>query len=246
MPSLYCWGDRNIPYRVLDRTDDSVLVEIEGAKRTISLDKIKGWAKTGDRIRLRMGSFWSSGTVLDGSMLRVQLDSGGKAREIWKTHEMRSLYVPPEAQVGEIELQNACDFCINSTSTSIPSESVPMPALEDFEADEMAKLARRPSAVAQQYDLLEPLAIGDRVRIVLAGKPLEHLTGLLGTVAEVETFGLVAVVVDEQGEKLLRRSQLDLIEAAETMGIPIVSAAAVRHKKRWPGKSAELRPLVPT
>jgi hypothetical protein len=76
-----------------------------------------------------------------------------------------------------------------------------MPQLEDYEEDELA--------IAQQYDLLEPLKIGDRIRIVLAGAPLEQLTGALGTVEGAETCGVIPVLVDGFGSKFLQREQLD-------------------------------------
>jgi hypothetical protein len=56
---------------------------------------------------------------------------------------------------------------------------------------------------------------GDRIRIVLAGAPLEHLTGALGTVEGAETFGLIPVLVDGVGSKLFRREQLDILDDIE-------------------------------
>jgi hypothetical protein len=76
-----------------------------------------------------------------------------------------------------------------------------------------------PDALEIAVNNLEPLKKGDRVRIVLAGPPLEYLTGLLGTVVEVEAFGLIPIAVDGHGEKLLRREQLDLIETETQISV---------------------------
>jgi hypothetical protein len=139
--------------------------------------------------------------------------------------------------------------------------AVPMPQLEDYEEDELA--------IAQQYDLLEPLKIGDHIRIVLAGAPLEHLTGALGTVEGAETCGLIPVLVDGFGSKFLRREQLDLLEETKTpktdlhtsmrMAEPLeISLSAQRidetfhpgqrvtHRSRWRGKSERSPALAAT
>lgn len=172
--TAYCWGDRNIPYPIRDQTDDQTIIEIDGKPKQIPSDRIKGWVKSGQKVRvLVLGGNWLPGIVLDGDCLRVHFDKGF-ARQIYDASWMQVVPV------------------------------VPFPELEDFEADEMA--------MAQQYDLLEPLVVGDRVRVVLAGSPLEFLAGLLGAVEGAETFGLIPVNVDGHGSKVLRREQLDKVE----------------------------------
>lgn len=52
MPSQFCWGLTHTPARILDESDDAVIVEIDGATRTISLSKIVGRVSDGDRIQV--------------------------------------------------------------------------------------------------------------------------------------------------------------------------------------------------
>ncbi|MCG9891060.1 MAG: hypothetical protein MH252_08295 [Thermosynechococcaceae cyanobacterium MS004] len=219
----FCWGDRLIPYPVTDCTDTHALVLVDDQPRHIPLEKVKGWARAGDRVRVLMGYNWRSATVLETEKLTVQLDGGGVV-PVWRAEVIHPLYVP---------------------------EPVPMPSLEDYEEDEMS--------MAIQYGLLDELKIGDRVRIVLAGPPLEHLTGMLATVQGAETFGLVLVDVDGIGEKLFMRQQLDFVTQSApngTASAPSGTASApndtafspgqkVTHRWLWLGKSASSRVLVP-
>jgi hypothetical protein len=232
--NVFCWGDLNIPHLVLDQTQTHAIVEINNETKQIPLSKIRGWAKGGDQVQVLLsGGNWKRGTVLDAAPLQVQLE-----KFVWTV--WNASWMEPISPV-----------------------LVPMPALEDFEEDEIA--------LAQQYDLLEPLNVGDRIRIVLAGPPLEHLTGLVGTVDGLETFGVIPIEVDGHGVKLFRREQLDAVmdepktaflgssmntEMAETIAnsFPnlrideknIAVGCQVFHRSKWPGKSAKLRPLVPT
>lgn len=102
----YCWGDRLIPYSVIEKKTTHATVEIDNQPRNIPLSKILGWCEwpyqKGDRVRVLMGSFWHSGTVGEG--LSVELDNG-RACPIWSANNVRSLYVPPTAQVGELEIE---------------------------------------------------------------------------------------------------------------------------------------------
>jgi hypothetical protein len=215
MATSYCWGDRNIPYPVLKKTDNYATVEINGQPHNISIAKVRGWCewsyRKGDRVRVLMGYNWHVGTVGEG--LSVALDDG-LACPIWSANNVRTLYVPPiepaySFGTSKFPADNKAETIIESVPQPIISV-VPLPLLEDYEEDEMS--------LAKQYDLLEPLNVGDRVRIVLAGSPLEHLTGLSGTVDGAETFGIIPVLVDENGLKILRREQLDLIEPDEEGG----------------------------
>ena len=127
-------------------------------------------------------------------------------------------------------------------STFDDSQLVPLPILEDYEEDEIL--------LAQQYNMLTPLEVGDRVRIVLAGSPLAHLTGVLGTVNGAETCGLIPLMVKGHGAVLLRREQLDA-EPEEKCGtgetpqmlkddpppVDFFPGQKVTHRNRWLGKS---------
>jgi hypothetical protein len=92
-----------VPHLVLDQSDETVIVQVEGTARTIPLSKVIGWAKEGDRVRVLMGYNWHLGTVLGGEILRVDLDKLGIVR-IWKAGVLKPLYVPPTAQVGVLEI----------------------------------------------------------------------------------------------------------------------------------------------
>lgn len=130
---------------------------------------------------------------------------------------------------------------------------VPMPDIEDFEEEELN--------VAIACGAFPELQIGDRIRILLAGTPLEHLTGALGTVEGGETFGIIPVLVDGVGSKLFHREQLDFVldEAKTPQNEPCPSMQTaetieassnvtrleeafnpgqrVTHRTKWLGKS---------
>jgi hypothetical protein len=214
----YCWGDRLIPHLILGETDTHVVVEIGEQLHKIPPSKIVGrcnWPyRPGDRVRILMGYNWHQGTV--GIGLSVALDSGRHC-PIWSDNNVRRIVTPSMAQA---EILGAMRL-----------ESIPMPELDECEEIEMS--------AAQEYGLLESLKVGDRVKIVLAGPPLEFLTGLSGTVDGAETFGLIPVFVNDYGLKILKREQLDLIDPDLQIGSRVV------HKSRWPGKSEPSRLLVP-
>jgi hypothetical protein len=78
MNSCYCWGTTYTPAPILDETDDAVIVEIEGASRTIALSKIVGRVSDGDRITvLTSGGNWlQAHAQVDNKGLWVVLDNG--------------------------------------------------------------------------------------------------------------------------------------------------------------------------
>ena len=171
---------------------------------------------------------------------------GCAAKIYWVlTQNGKRMPVDPDGQAHWGTCPKSKDFGKNKTK---PLEAVPMPDLDGAEEEEIE--------VAKAAGSFEALSPGERVRIVYAGAPLEHLTGLLGTVDGPETFGLIPVHVDGHGSKVLRREQLDLVGDPDDRpsdrdpgdrdpGEVIQPGGKVTLTRRWPGKSAELRPLVP-
>jgi activating signal cointegrator 1 len=104
MPSLYCWGDRLIPYRILSETPESVTVEVDGLPRVLRAERVRGrceWPYSpGDRVRVLMGYNWHPGTVGEG--LRVDLDDGRHC-PIWSNNNVRSLYMPPKIDSATLQ-----------------------------------------------------------------------------------------------------------------------------------------------
>lgn len=111
--------------------------------------------------------------------------------------------------------------------------------------------------------LLPELQIGDRIRVVLAGPPLEHLLNQMGTVQALGATGLpdlISVRIDNDAvPKLFRREALDLarvdcphaLDSAtgeEPVNQPTTNSLSpgsrVRHKSKWPKKSARSSALV--
>ena len=76
--TTYVWGQKFIPYPILDETDDLVKVDINGAPTVLPIDRIVGRASDGDRVEiLTTGGYWMPGTVSGyNNYLEVTLDSG--------------------------------------------------------------------------------------------------------------------------------------------------------------------------
>ena len=224
MPSSYCWGDRHTPARILDESDAAVVVEVEGATRTIPVSKIVGRVSDGDRIQILVsGGAWLWGHAqADEAGLWVVLDGGRH----WVLRDARWIRIVPK-QLDLFAADNSVELIIEK-----PHEPI----------IELAPLPDPDNALAQ----------GDRIRIVLAGKPLEDLTGALGTVEGAETFGFIPVLVDGHGSGLFRREALGLVDSAEFDPLPyldipftfdpgrditkpeITIGTLVRHQKYWP------------
>lgn len=190
MPN-YCWSNRLIPRQILKQTPTHVTAVVDGEPTEYPLENIVGWVSDGDRVRvLTTGAGWQWGTVLgfDRGLL-IEMDFGS----IWTIPTAKNLMFSQKKLVEE---------------AIAASESVP--TLEDYEEDEML--------FAEEWGLLEPLAEGDRVRIVLAGPPLEHLAGQIATVVSGGSAGddLITVTLTTGETKILQRKALDLIDPEDT------------------------------
>ncbi|HEY9827480.1 MAG TPA: hypothetical protein V6D19_18735, partial [Stenomitos sp.] len=148
--------------------------------------------------------------------------------------------IPPET----IDAPDEEDEQVAIACGALPPETVELPQLDDALDGELTR--------AVEIGLPE-LQIGDRVRVVLAGPPLEHLLNQMGTVQALGATGLpdlISVRIDNDAvPKLFRREALDLIES-ENPTAPIVSGRdlligqSVKHKSKWPKKSARSSALV--
>jgi hypothetical protein len=199
---------------------------------------------------------WGHAQVDEGGGLWVVLDSGRR----WVLSSARLIKVVPQ-QLNLFSLEGTSghhDVCV-AAGDEPAKQAVPLPILDDALDGELTRA----------MEFLKPLKEGDRIRIVLAGPPLAHLTGALGIVEGIETLGLVPVVVDGAGAKLFRREALDLV--LDEVKTPILEAIVptktskpietslsvpriddefypgqkVTHRSRWLGKSGSSRPLVP-
>jgi hypothetical protein len=90
----YCWGDRHTPARILSEADAAVVVEVEGAPRTIPLSKIVGRVSDGDRLQVLVsGGAWLWGQAqVDEAGLWVVLGSGRR----WVLSDARLIRVVPK------------------------------------------------------------------------------------------------------------------------------------------------------
>jgi hypothetical protein len=196
--NVFCWGDLNIPHLVLDQTHTHAIVEINNETKQIPLSKIKGWAKAGDQVQVLLsGGNWKKGIVLNAVPLQVQLEKF--VWTVWNASWMQPI---------------------------LPA-LVPMPALEDFEEDEIA--------LAQQYDLLEPLNVDGH------GVKLFRREQLDAVMDEPKTAFLGSSMNTKMAETIANSfPNLRIDEKNITVGCQVF------HRSKWPGKSAKLRPLVPT
>lgn len=249
----YCWGSKYLPHKILSKTPTHVTVAMpSGPPTEMPRDRIVGQVQEGDRLSvLTCGGNWQSCTAVCGpDRLQVRLDNGIR----FDVHNARNLRKHEQLSLLMDAANNSVPVIIDSPSEPI---IVSLPVLEDALDGELTRA----------MESLEPLKEGDRVRIVLAGPPLEHLVGLVGTVEGAETCGLIPVGVEEHGSKLLRREQLDLMDepespkmdgsastkTAETIETSLDAIAidgdwrqSVAHRTKAPGKLARSPALVST
>ena len=123
MPSSYCWGDRHTPARILDESDAAVVVEVEGATRTIPVSKIVGRVSDGDRIQILVSGgagLWGHAQA-DEAGLWVVLDGGRH----WVLRDARWIRIVPK-QLDLFAADNSVELIIEKPHEPI-IELAPLP-----------------------------------------------------------------------------------------------------------------------
>lgn len=87
----YAWGEKCIPYPILDETDDLVIVDIRGSPTALPVDRIKGRLKDGDRVQvLTTGGIWQFATVSGyDQFLEVTFEDSGRVHKLSTVKNMR-------------------------------------------------------------------------------------------------------------------------------------------------------------
>lgn len=85
----YCWGEQQIPYRVIEVDEESI--KLVGVKRKIPRHRVTGYCRPGDRVLwLPLSNNWQDAIVLDEENLVIQINRTGAEVQVRSASELMS------------------------------------------------------------------------------------------------------------------------------------------------------------